>query len=155
MGVLNKVLLVGLVCREVEFRKTSGGKSVCGFGLAVKSLNDSCYFANITAWEKTADFCRDHLRKGSLVLVEGCLYREKWTSKAGEPRERTVVNAFGLQILDRIRSRKQEDQEAQETIPEDYAPPMRSYETAPSNHSENFPQYAGRNTEWQDEDIPF
>lgn len=133
MASFNKVLLMGVLTRDVDFRTTQSGKSVCSFTLAVKSINNSCYFASVTAWDKHAEFLRDYGRKGTLVLVDGCLIREQWTAKDGSQREKTVVNAFGVQVIKR--------DAPPQTSSNDRT--MRPWETAPETHQDNYPIYTG------------
>lgn len=58
-------------------------------GIAVKrifSKENEVDFFNMTAWEKTAEFCGKYLTKGSRVLVEGRLQTYSYEGKDGVKR---------------------------------------------------------------------
>ena len=91
---MNKIFISGNLTRDPEVRYTSGGKSYARMGIAVNrrpSKNASSDaptvdFFNITAWNKTAEFCGKYLRKGSKVFVEGMLTTSNYEGKDGVKR---------------------------------------------------------------------
>lgn len=103
MASFNRVLLIGNLTRDPELRHTPQGKAVCEFTLAVNGMSrpegekNVDYFP-ITAWEKRAEVCSKHLRKGSLIHVEGRLKQERWESE-GEHRSRLSVVATSVTFL--------------------------------------------------------
>ena len=73
---MNKIFISGNLTRDPEIRYTQSGKAVAKMGIAVNrpfSKEKEVDFFNLTAWEKTAEFCGRYLTKGSRVLVEGRL----------------------------------------------------------------------------------
>ena len=79
MATLNKVFLIGNLTRDPELKYTANGTGIAKFGLAVnrtynspdgEKKEDTC-FVDITAWDKLAEVCAEHLNKGRLVLIEG------------------------------------------------------------------------------------
>lgn len=73
---MNKVFLSGNLTRDVEVRYTQQGKAYARMGIAVNrpyAKEKTVDFFNLVAWEKTAEFCGKHFKKGSRVLVEGRL----------------------------------------------------------------------------------
>lgn len=105
MTSFNRVLLIGNLTRDPELRYTAGdGKAVCEFTLAVNGParpggEKSASFFPVTAWEKVAEACGKHLRKGSLVHVEGRLNQERWQAEGGENRSRITVTAHLVNFL--------------------------------------------------------
>ena len=97
MASLNKVFLLGNLTRDPEIRYTPSGAAVCSFGLAVnrryttsrgEDREDTC-FVDCDAWGKWAEACKDYLRKGSPVLVEGRLRYDSWEDReSGRKRSR-------------------------------------------------------------------
>jgi single-strand DNA-binding protein len=158
MGSLNKALLIGVITdKEIDLRSTKSGKMVCDFTLAVRGMGESCYFASIIAWDKKAEYLKQYAKKGTMLYVEGTLIQQKWQTKTGEERTKTAITATNIQFLER-KPREEgaaDVQEERRGVDPEYAPPMRSYETAPSNHGDSYPQYAGANVDWQEDDIPF
>ena len=73
---MNRVFLSGNLTRDPEVRYTQSGMAFARMGIAVNRRSkekDAVDFFNLTAWEKTAEFCGRYLTKGSRVLVEGRL----------------------------------------------------------------------------------
>lgn len=86
---MNKIFISGNLTRDPEIRMTNGGKSYVKMGIAVKrvySKENEVDFFNLTAWNKTAEFCNKYLRKGSRVLVEGRLQTSSYEGKDGVKR---------------------------------------------------------------------
>lgn len=104
MASFNQVVLVGNLTRDPELRRTPvEGKAVCGFTLAVDSgarKEDAppADFIPVTVWDKAAEACAAHLRKGAAVLVSGRLKSEKW-EKDGQKRSRLGVIARSVKFL--------------------------------------------------------
>ncbi|MBR4151853.1 MAG: single-stranded DNA-binding protein [Selenomonadaceae bacterium] len=83
---MNKVFLSGNLTRDPEVRYSQSGKAFVKMGIAVNrhyKEKDSVEFFNLTAWEKTAEFCGRYLKKGSRVLVEGRLQTSSYENKDG------------------------------------------------------------------------
>lgn len=78
--MINRVILVGRLTKDVELRKTASGNSVVSFTLAVSrrvSRNNTAAnqptadFISCVAWNQTADLMKSYLHKGSQIGVEG------------------------------------------------------------------------------------
>ena len=78
--MINSVVLVGRLTKDVEVRKTQSGLSVASFTVACdrrlsqeqKNNNEqSADFINCVAWRGSADFLGKYARKGDTVGVEG------------------------------------------------------------------------------------
>ena len=84
---MNKVFLSGNLTRDPEVRYTQSGKAFAKMGIAVRRQfskdKDAVDFFNLTAWEKTAEFCGKYFAKGSRVLVEGRLTTSSYENKDG------------------------------------------------------------------------
>ena len=102
---MNKVILTGNLARDPEVRYTQSGKAVASFSLAVsrgwKSKSDNSQqptadFFNITAWDKTAEFCGKYLVKGSRIIVEGRLQSRSYEAQDGS--KRNVVEVVANEI---------------------------------------------------------
>ncbi|MGH7890073.1 MAG: single-stranded DNA-binding protein, partial [Thermodesulfobacteriota bacterium] len=61
---------------------------------------DVCYIG-VVAWEKLAESCRDYLKKGSAVLVEGELRSRLKENEDGTKRNFVEIKAFYIQFLDK------------------------------------------------------
>ena len=71
---MNKVILMGNLARDVELKRTQGGKAYARTAIAVNrpfSKNKEVDFLNLLAWDKTAEFLSKYFAKGSKALIEG------------------------------------------------------------------------------------
>jgi single-strand DNA-binding protein len=110
MPELNSVIVAGNLTKDPVFRQTSNSTPVVNFHIAANrrykdSSNqwqeDVCY-VGVVAWNKLADSCRDRLKKGSAVLIDGEL--QSRTFKTEENKNRTVVEikAKRIQFLNKF-----------------------------------------------------
>jgi single-strand DNA-binding protein len=56
-------------------------------------------FIPVTVWREAAERCRERLKKGSPVYVEGRLRSTSWETKEGQKRTGIEVEAYRLQFL--------------------------------------------------------
>ena len=84
---MNRVFLSGNLTRDPEVRYTQTGKAFARMGIAVRRSfskdKDAVDFFNVTAWEKTAEFCGRYLTKGTRILVKGRLQTSSYENKDG------------------------------------------------------------------------
>lgn len=110
MPELNSVMVAGNLTKDPVFRQTSNNTPVVNFHIAANrrykdSSNqwqeDVCY-VGVVAWNKLADSCRDRLKKGSAVLIDGEL--QSRTFKVDDGRNRTIVEikAKRIQFLNKF-----------------------------------------------------
>ena len=102
---MNKVYLIGNLCRDPELTETNGGIAVCRFSIAVnrtfkddsgKPVTD---FFNITAFRNQATNCNKYLKKGSKVAVIGSLQNRSYEDKQGVKRTVTDIIASEVEFL--------------------------------------------------------
>ena len=80
------IVLQGRFVKDPEMKQTKTGKSVATFTLAVQEYKkDAEYFCN--AWEQTAKFICDYMKKGYNCIVEGTPYIETYEDDAGKKRK--------------------------------------------------------------------
>ena len=83
---MNKVFLSGNLTRDPDVRYSQGGKAFARMGIAVNrpfSKEKTVDFFNMTAFNKTAEFCGRYMTKGTRVLVEGRLQTGSYENKDG------------------------------------------------------------------------
>jgi single-strand DNA-binding protein len=109
MRSINKVILVGNLTRDPEFKQTPNGQSIVTFGMATnrewvtqggekKALAE---YHNIAAWGKLAEICHQYLKKGKLVYVEGYLKTRSWDSPEGVRIFKTEIVINDMIMLDK------------------------------------------------------
>ncbi len=113
--MLNKIILIGRLTRDVELRHTQQGIAVANFTLAVnrKYNRDETDFINIVVWRAHAENCAKYIGKGSLVAVEGRLEIRKYQDKEGNNRYATEVVADDVRFLSTKSERSPQDNKSQ------------------------------------------
>lgn len=105
---LNKVMIIGRLGKDPEMRYTASGSPVTTFSVAAgrqwkdgagETREDTEWF-NVVTWNKLAEICNDHLRKGSRVYIEGRIQTRQWQDQEGQTRYRTEVIASDMIMLD-------------------------------------------------------
>ena len=108
---MNKVFLSGNLTRDPELRRTPSGVAYARMTIAVsrpyssknndgQSVTD---FFNLTAWNKTAEFCERYLQKGRKVLVEGRIQNDNY-EKDGVKHYNTTIMVDSIEFADSKRS---------------------------------------------------
>lgn len=97
--MLNKVILMGRLTRDPEFRQTTSGTPVCSFSLAInrqfankQTGERETDFVDCDAWRSTAEFISRYFSKGSMILVEGQLRNNNYTDNNG-------VKHYSMRVL--------------------------------------------------------
>ncbi|RJP72676.1 MAG: single-stranded DNA-binding protein [Ignavibacteriales bacterium] len=110
MPELNSVLVAGNLTKDPIFRQTSNSTPVVNFSIAANrkykdSTNqwqeDVCY-VGVVAWNKLAESCKDRLKKGSAVLVDGELQSRSWKTEDGHNRSIVEIKAKRIQFLNKL-----------------------------------------------------
>lgn len=92
--MLNKVILMGRLTKDVELRHTDKGKAVATFTIAVDNghgENKKADFINCVAWEKTAEFINNWFGKGRMIAVVGRIATRDYEGKDGRKNYVTEV----------------------------------------------------------------
>ena len=104
----NKVILMGNLTRDPEFKYTSSSTAMANFGMAINrpytdpqsgERKDEVCFVDITAFGRTAEICNEYLKKGDPVFLEGNLNFYSWETDTGEKRSKLSVRAYNIQLL--------------------------------------------------------
>ncbi len=151
---MNKVFISGNLTRDPEVRYTQTGKAMARMGIAVQrrisraaadSGQQTVDFFNLTAWDKTAEFCSRYLSKGSRVLVEGRLQTYSYESQDGTKKSGVDIIVDNIEFAENKRNNS------------DGTPSRQDYGDSPSsskNSKQNFDDdFAGEYI--ADEDVPF
>lgn len=102
--MINRVVLVGRLTRDVELRYTTSGAAVGTFSLAVNRQFTNANgeretdFINAVIWRKSAENFAQFTSKGSLVAIEGRLQTRNYENQQGQRVYVTevVVDNFSL-----------------------------------------------------------
>ncbi|MDQ7113932.1 single-stranded DNA-binding protein [Staphylococcus simulans] len=104
--MLNRVVLVGRLTKDPEFRTTPSGVDVATFTLAVnrnfKSKNgeQQADFINCVVFRKQAENVNNYLNKGSLAGIDGRLQSRSYENAEGQRVFVTEVVCDSVQFLE-------------------------------------------------------
>ena len=104
---LNKVMVIGSVGRDPEMRYIPSGKPVTSFSVATTrswtnsegQRREETEWFNVVAWGNLAEICKQYVRKGQQVYVEGRLQTRSWEDHEGKKRFRTELVANEMILL--------------------------------------------------------
>ena len=100
---MNSVVLMGRVGQDPEIKYFDSGKVKTTFSIAVnrwnaKTKQEEADWFNVQIWDKRAESFAEHVKKGTMVYVEGRIMVSKWQAPDGEEVQRYLINAtdFGF-----------------------------------------------------------
>lgn len=155
-GSVNRVILVGNLCKDPEVHTTQSGGKIVNMTVATsETWNDkqsgerkerSEFHRVVIFNDRLADVAERFLRKGRKVYLEGALQTRKWTDQSGQERYSTevIVERFRgeLVLLDNRHGGSQQEQREQ---PSPRQEPQRQ---APQRQPVPEP-------EWDESEVPF
>jgi len=153
--MVNNVVLIGRITRELEVKTSTTGREVCNFSLAVNRNFKNpqgeydADFINCVAFGQTAKFLGQYLQKGNLISVTGRIQTRNYENNQGQ---RVYVTEVVVENVNGLESRKT-DQSAMFNQPTPVAPTQdfgqnngpQSFMDAPVNNSFSI----------NDDDLPF
>jgi len=118
MGNLNKVMLMGHLGGEPEFRQFEDGNSIAFVSLATNErwknqdgeIQERTEWHNLVFTRRLAEIAKDYLTKGSPIFIEGRLRTRKREDENGVTHYNTQIHVDHLQMLG-----KKEDTPSKET----------------------------------------
>lgn len=99
--MINRVVIQGRVCQDIELRQTPGGTMVTTFAVAVDRYAKAgeerkADFFDVVCWGKTAEFASRYFAKGQMLAIDGLLQARTWEDKDGNKRKSTEIVADTL-----------------------------------------------------------
>lgn len=108
MASFNRVIIIGNLTRDPEYKQLASGQAVCRLGLATNRqfknrqngsmVQEVCYI-DIDVWGAQAESCKQYLQKGRGVLVEGRLKLDTWEDAEGKSRSKHSIVADRVVFL--------------------------------------------------------
>ena len=114
---MNHIVTIGRLTKDPELRYTPNGVAVGSFTIAVDRPFNSAKgereadFIPVVVWQKLAENCANHLKKGRLVAVEGRLQIRSYDTQDGQKRRVAEIVASNVQFLDRGKDEGQAEQQ--------------------------------------------
>ena len=160
--MINRVVLVGRLTRDVEVRKTASGLSVATFTVACDrrmargqdgNNQQSADFISCVAWRQAADFLGSYARKGALVGVEGIIQTRNYDRDG----QKVYVTEIVCDTVNLLESKSQSQSRAQNSGYQDNSYQQPYSQPKPSTNddfvSDDFG--AGIGMDISSDDLPF
>ena len=103
--MINRVVLVGRLTKDIELRKTNSNISTCTFTLAcnrryanANNGGPTADFISCVAWRQSADFLAQYASKGAIVGVEGRITTRNYDGPNGKVYV-TEVTCDNVQLI--------------------------------------------------------
>jgi single-strand DNA-binding protein len=115
--MINNVILTGRLTKDADLRKTTSGKSVASFSLAVDrgrkaEGQPTADYVPCVAWDKTADLLAQYCHKGSLIGVEGKIQTRSYEDP--NSRKKVYVTEVVINNLTFLESKSQQTQQTEQ-----------------------------------------
>lgn len=157
--MLNKVILMGRLTRDPEFRQTTSGTPVCRFSLAInrqfankQTGERETDFVDCDAWRSTAEFISRYFSKGQMILVEGQLRNNNYTDNNGVKHYAMRVLVDNVSFCESKGSSENQQQEAPAQIQQTTAAPRAA---APASEPLNIGDLGEFEEILSDGEVPF
>ena len=101
--MLNLILIMGNITKDLVLRHTENGLPVTSFTVAVDRDfgKEGVDFIDVVAWRNTAEFAAKYLGKSRQVVVVGSLQNREWTDKQGNRRRSAEIVADRIYFADK------------------------------------------------------
>lgn len=130
---MNKIVIIGNLCKNIELRYTTSNIPVLQNTVAVKNdfkNADGEYdseFINIVVWRQTAEFLNNYAAKGSKVLVEGRLTTRSYDKQDGTKGYVTEVVAEKVELLDAKKKENATNENEDASVQEKQGDPFKEF----------------------------
>jgi len=100
MASYNRIILMGNLTRDPEYKTLSSGQNVCRLGLASNrsfknrqtgTVAQEVCFIDVDVWGAQAETCQQYLTKGRPVLIEGRLKLDSWEQDGQKRSKHSIV----------------------------------------------------------------
>lgn len=160
--MVNNVVLIGRITRDIEVNMSTTGTQVCRFTLAVnrnrKNANGEydADFISCVAFGQTAQFMSQYIRKGYQVSVTGRIQTGSYENQQGQRVYTTDVIVESLNNLEPRRDNSFAQNDFTPNMNNNYSQPMQNNVTnIQPNQFDTPSQDNGFSSTITDDDLPF
>ncbi len=160
--MINRVVLVGRLTRDVEVRKTGSGLSVATFTVAcdrrtsgTAQNQQTADFISCVAWRQAADFLGQYARKGALVGVEGRIQTRNYDGQDGRKVYVTEVVCDNVRLLESKAQSQNRDYSNAQSNEYPTSAPTNSFEQPSNDPFGNSDFDTGPSMDISSDDLPF
>ncbi len=109
--MINKVIIIGRLTRDPELRILPSGNKTVDLSLAYNrsykvnnEWREEAHYFDVKAYGVLADRLSTQVSKGYMILVEGRLSQDRWTSQDGKSMSKVSIVAESVRIVARPQS---------------------------------------------------
>ena len=108
MASFNRIIMIGNLTRDPEYKQLASGQAVCRLGIASNrqfknratgTATQEVCFIDVDVWGPQAESCRQYLQKGRSVLIEGRIKLDTWQDNDGQKRSKHSIVADSVTFL--------------------------------------------------------
>ena len=173
--MINNVVLVGRLTKDIDLKYTGSGTAVGTFNLAVnRNFTDQngekkSDFVNCVIWRKSAENMANFTRKGSLVGITGRIQTRNYDNQQGQ---RVYITEVIVENFTLLEPKQVTEQRPRENTYQNQAPPQQNQQQSSgpmdasktgdykynsfdefNKHPDPFPE--GESIDIEDDDLPF
>ncbi len=144
--MLNRVVLMGRLTADPDYRTTQNGTAMAEFTLAVErdfsgpNNERQTDFLDVVVWRQRADFVSKYFHKGQLVAVQGSIQTSSYTDREGNKRKAWDVIADQVYFAEGSRSSNpQQAQPLQPSTADNTSPAYGSFDEYGHNYYDDLP----------------
>jgi len=152
--MINKVILIGRLTKDPELRILPSGNKTIDISIAYNrnykvnnEWKEEAHYFDVKAYGTLADRLSTQISKGYMILVEGRLAQDRWTSQDGKNMSKVSIVAESIKIISKPQG-AQNKASTQEDLHEGF------YNDEDVNGIENIKSDIEKNLE-DDDDVPF
>lgn len=120
----NKIILMGNLCKDPEFKQTTSGTAVVYIDIAVQrkfankqSGERETDFLRCQAWGSTAEFINKYFEKGRPILIDGELRNNNYTDQSGTKHYSNIVLIDNVSFCGQSGTSQQRQTQTQASTP--------------------------------------
>jgi single-strand DNA-binding protein len=108
MASYNRIVMIGNLTRDPDYKQLTSGQAVCRLGIASNRqfknrqsgtmVQEVCYI-DVDVWGPQAESCKQYLQKGRSILVEGRIKFDTWEDQQGQTRNKHSIVADRIVFL--------------------------------------------------------
>lgn len=108
MAGYNRIIIIGNLTRDPDYKQLSSGQPLCRLGIASNrqykqkatgTVTQDVCFIDVDVFGPQAESCRQYLQKGRPVLIEGRLKFDSWQTPEGQTRSKHSIIAERVVFL--------------------------------------------------------
>ena len=113
--MINRVVLVGRLTKDIELRFTQNEKAVGNFSLAVERKykdnegNNPVDFIDCVSFGKNAETLSKYAHKGDLIGIEGSIQKREYDDKEGKKHYITEIMVDKITFISTKKKKNQEE----------------------------------------------